>query len=352
MMNVFILFLFISTTQCFILPPKIHHSRTTTHINLYDNNKKREINERLINLLKKNTNITNNLFYNNFISLINENINNCIIYLLKKEYNIEDPDYYEREDAFNKKFYKIEDSFNKNTNYFFKQDSNYNSNYTNLIFNHINAVNSLNDKVINTINSINVSSFNENLKWMKKMMSIPTKQEMVRTINKSNDFLYKKLDDFVYKTVKNNNNNNPFINLHYMLFKNQILESLTSTEHTKHSDDCDCLECHCYECHVKGCYDNESYMKDCEDCHKECSVCCHCDDCDDDCIIEYDENDILVNKEKDRSCNHNSKTETKSSVKLDDITDNNFIDTIGLVPVGIFPNFIIRFLLKKLLIPF
>ena len=345
-MNVFILFCVIYTSQGFILPPKMH--RTQRSIKLYDNNEKREKNENLINLLNKNTNLTN-IMYNNFISSINENVNNCLIYLLKKEYDIDTE--YEREILFNKKFIEpIEDSFNKNTNYFFKQDSNYNSNYTNLIFNHIHAVNSLNDKVINTINSINVSSFNENLKWMKKTMSIPTKQEMVRTINKSNDFLYKRLDDFVYKTVKNNNNNNPFINLHYMLFKNQILESLTSTEHTKHSDDCDCQECHCYECHVKGCYDNESYMKDCEECHKECSVCCHCDDCDDDCIIEYDENDILINKEKDRSCNHNS----KSSVKLDydDITDNNFIDTVGLVPVGIFPNFIIRFLIKKLLIPF
>lgn len=348
-MNVFILFCVIYTSQGFILPPKMHRTQRT--IKLYDNNKKREKNENLINLLNKNTNLTN-IMYNNFISSINENVNNCLIYLLKKEYDIDAE--YEREILFNKKFIEpIEDSFNKNTNYFFKQDSNYNSNYTNLIFKHIHAVNSLNDKVINTINSINVSSFNENLKWMKKTMSIPTKQEMVRTINKSNDFLYKKLDDFVYKTVKNNNNNNPFINLHYMLFKNQILESLTSTEHTKHSDDCDCLECHCYECHVKGCYDNESYMKDCEDCHKECSVCCHCDDCDDDCIIEYDENDILVNKEKDRSCNHNhihSKECSKSD--YDDITDNNFIDTIGLVPVGIFPNFIIRFLLKNLLIPF
>ena len=117
-MNVFILFLFISTytTHSFILQPKLHR---TTHrsIKLYDNEKK-EINENLIDLLNKNTNLTNIIYNNNnFIRSLNENVNNCIIYLLKKEYNI-DADY-EREESFNKKFIEIEELFNKNTNNFF-----------------------------------------------------------------------------------------------------------------------------------------------------------------------------------------------------------------------------------------
>jgi hypothetical protein len=160
--------------------------------------------------------------------------------------------------------------------------------------------------------------------------------------------------------VSNFNSKSWFAPLHYMLFKNQILGSLTPTEH---SDDCnckkchsdDCKECHCYECHIKRCYDNQLHTKECDECHKEgCSECCNKDCChSDDCIIEYDVDGIIINNEKDCSCIHSKECSKECSKSdYDDITDNNFIDTIGLVPVGIIPNFFLRFLLKNLLIPF
>jgi len=312
-MNVFILFLFISTTHCFIFPPKIHCSHTHTHIKLYDNNNDDE----LINLLNKNTNLTNIIYKHNFISSLNENVNNCIIYLLKR--------YDDNKDSFN-------------------------------------------DNMINNINSINVSSINENIKKM-----IHTKQvftEKVRTPLRSlNDFFYKKIND----VVKSNNNNNNFINLHYMLFKNQILESLTPTEKTKGSDESHCDNCHCYECHIKGCYENDLHTKECEECHKEeCSGCCNCEEC----LVENEEcykeecsgccncEECLVENEEchktecSGNCNcgecivENTKSNSTYEVPIITTPLASFIDTVGIVPVGILPNFIIRFLLKNLLMPF
>lgn len=232
-MNVFILFLFISTTQCFIYPPKIFCSRTHTHIKLYDTNNNN--NDELINLLNKNTNFTNMIYKHNFISSLNENIKKIMVH--------------------------------------------------------------------------------------------------TKPLRSWNDFLNKKIKE----VVKSNNNNNNFINLHYMLFKNQIFESLTPT--TKGSGESHCENCHCYECHIKGCYENDLHTKECEDCHKKgCSGCCNCEEC-------------LVENEEECSCNCEECLIEKGHT-LNDITNNNFIDTVGLVPVGILPNFIIRFLLKKLLMPF
>ena len=267
-MYVFILLIGIYTSNSFILPAKMH--RTQCSIKLYN----KEKNENIINLLKKESDIESD---------------------------------YEREYEFNKKLIELEDSFNKNTNNFFKLDSNYKSNYTNLLHNHVIAVRTMNDNIINTINSINVSSINENIRLIKKMMS--NKKHSVSQM------------DFPIG-VSNFNSKSWFAPLRYMLFKNQILDSLTPTEH---SDDCNCKKCHSDECHKEG-----------------CSECCHCEDC----IIEYDVDGIIINKEKDIPSKECSKSD------YDDITDNNFIDTIGLVPVGIIPNFFLRFLLKKLLIPF
>ncbi len=292
-MNVFILFIFISTTYGFIFPPKIRCSHTTrTYIKLYDNN-----NDELINLLNKNTNITNIIYKHNFISSINEKVNNGIIYLLKR---------YDNRDSFN-------------------------------------------DNMINNVNSINVSSINENI---KKVMEHTKSVKGWTPLRSLNDFFYKKINEI----VKSNNNNNNFINLHYMLFKNQILESLTPN--TKISDESHCDNCHCYECNIKGCYENELHTKECEDCHKKgCSGCCNCEKC----LVEDDKDELHT---KDEECHKNKKgsgscnceeclvEKGHKSNSSYDITDNNFIDTVGIVPVGILPNFIIRFLLKNLLMPF
>lgn len=288
-MNVFILFLFISTTHCFIYPPKMRCSHTHTHIKLYDTNKN---NDELINLLNKNTNLTNIIYKHNFISSINEKVNNCIINLLKR----------------------------------------YDTN---------------NDNMINNINSVNVSSINENIK------------KMTTPLRSWNDFINKKIKD----VVKSNNNNNNFIKWHYMLFKNQIFESLTPTSTTKGSGESHCDNCHCYECHIKGCYENDLHTKECEDCHKKgCSGCCNCEEClvetkechkgsgccnCDECLVENEE-ECHKNKKGSGCCNCKECLVEKGH----NPNDNNFIDTVGLVPVGILPNFIIRFLLKNLLMPF
>lgn len=295
-MNVFILFLFISTTYGFIFPPKIHCSYTThTHIKLYDNN-----NDDLINLLNKNTNLTNIIYKHNFISSINEKVNNGIIYFLKR---------YDNRDSFN-------------------------------------------DNMINNVNSINVSSINENIKKVMEHTKPVLNEKGGTPLRSLSDFFYKKINEI----VKSNNNNNNFINLHYMLFKNQILESLTPN--TKISDESHCDNCHCYECHIKGCYENELHTKECEDCHKKgCSGCCNCEKC----LVEDEKDELHM---KDEECHKNKKEsgccnceeclveKGHKSNSSYDITDNNFIDTVGIVPVGILPNFIIRFLLKNLLMPF
>ena len=296
MNHVFILLLFISTTYSFILPSRILGVKTV-------------LNEKY----GKKENEKDSIWTNNV-----EKVNNVIINLLKKRYNIETDDIYEIDDILSKKCIDFENNFNEKTNNFFKPNANYNSNFTNLIHNHIDFVHSFNDNIINYINSFDVKLFNEKI---KKMMTIPTGEKLRNNI------------------IKSQNDNGCFIQLHYMLFKNQIFETLSPVEqdlvrsfnekNVSHPKGCECPEC-------------VSHPKDCE--CDDCNVSeCECHDCD---VSEYEcpecKSDVEV-KPKGEECN--------AIDKMNDY-DNNFIDTIGLVPIGIFPNFIIKMLVKRLLIPF
>ena len=431
MKNVFILFILFTSTYGFFLPTKL---QKTTILNEKKKGKNIEtpcdiINESM-NLLKKE-------YYNNpFINSVNENVNNIVIDLLKKAYNIDDAvtprelydiiltkNYNDINDSFNEKtndFFKLDQSANSNfTDLIFNNidivrsfnenvDKRYHSNFTNLISNNIRNVNSINDNIINSINSINVGSFNKKLKTMKEV------SENRRT---SKGFW----NELAFKFIKYNNAHldNGFIKYHYMLFKHLIFETLTDDdlEPRKQTPNCECHYDESGICNDESSicnedrvllrkydnkyynkyynkydnkyynkYDNKYYnkfynTKDENSCivpssETDADECCspnfklrsrnnhvHSKECDENHVHskECDENHVH-SKECDenhvhsKECNENHVHSkecniTNSIDKLNDY-DNNFIDTVGLVPVGIFPNFIIKFLVKNLLIPF
>lgn len=328
MKNIFILFLcIITTTSSFILPPKIHH----THTKLFEKNDKLD-------------------FWNDFTSKVMNFMRND-----RSEDAYTREDSFIREEAFNKKFIEFENSFNEKTHNFFKLNENYNSNFTNLVHNHIDCVLSFNDRVINYINSFDVKSFNENIKKIKDLKippKIPPKQDLKIPLETcpslSNHLANEFVKNFMYKIVKSNNDNKLFIQSHYMIFKNLIFETLTPIEQES----------------VRSWNENEKKRK----CNQE--MVCNCDEYDRNVSTHHnDEKDVYyechcyeeANNESECLIDHIHTKECSNSTKSHNITDtinklndhdNNFIDTIGLVPVGIFPNFIIKFLLKHLLIPF